>query len=105
MSYFPFGHSEMPGNDRFYTKTKFKIHSSIRYSRERKFEQKLLVWLAIGVEGHSKPFFVKSKGNVKGNVYRKKCIMRHLMPFLLQYHKDGDYVFLPDLASSHYVKQ
>ena len=41
---------------------------------------------------------------MNGNVYRKECIMRRLVPFLQQYHEDGDYVFWPDLASSHYAK-
>jgi hypothetical protein len=29
-SYFPFGHDEMPGNDRFYTKDKDQLPASIR---------------------------------------------------------------------------
>ena len=103
-SYFPFGHSEMPGNDRFYTKDKSEVPPSVRYLQKKKFEPKLLVWLAISEEGHSKPFFVPSRGNVNGNVYRNKCIMRRLVSFLQQYHEDGDYVFWPDLASSHYAK-
>ena len=60
--------------------------------------------MAISEEGHSKPLFVPSRGNVNGNVYRSECIMRRLVPFLQQYHEDGDYVFWPDLASSHYAK-
>ena len=41
---------------------------------------------------------------MNGNVYRNECIMRSLVPLLQQYHEDGDYVFWPDLASSHYAK-
>ena len=41
---------------------------------------------------------------MNGNVYRKKCILRRLVQFLQQYHADGDYVFWPDLVSSHYAK-
>ena len=93
-SYFPFGHNEMPGNDRFYTKDKSEVPPNVRYSQKKKFEPKLQVWLAISEEGHSNPFFVPSRGNVNGNVYKKECIMRRLVPFLRQYHEDGDYVFL-----------
>ena len=73
-SYFPFGRSEMPGNDRFYAKNKSEVSPNVRYSQKKKFEPKLLVWLAISEEGHSDPFFVPSRGNVNGNVYRKECI-------------------------------
>ena len=97
-SYFPFGHVEMPGNDRFYAKNKSELSPNVRYSQKKKFEPKLLVWLAISEEGHSDPFFVPSRGNVNGNVYRKERVLRRLVPFLQQYHADGDYVFWPDLA-------
>ena len=92
-SYFPFGHCEMPGNDRFYAKNKSEVSPNVRYSQKKKFEPKLLVCLAISEEGHSDPFFVPSRGNVNVNVYRKECILRRLVPFLQQYHADGDYVF------------
>ena len=29
-SYFPFGHNEMPGNDRFYTKDNSEVPSTLR---------------------------------------------------------------------------
>ena len=103
-SYFPFGHNEMPGNDRFYTKDKGEVPPNVKYSQKKKFEPKLLVWLAISEDGHSEPFFVPSRGNVNGSVYREECILRRLVPFLQKYHADKDYVFWRDLASSHYAK-
>lgn len=103
-SYFTFGHSQIPGNDRFYTKNKEETPSDVKYFEKKKFEPKLLVWLAISEDGHSEPFFVPSKGNINGNIYRKECIERRLIPFLQQHHADGDYIFWPDLASSHYAK-
>ena len=59
-----FFHSEMPGNDGFYTQNKVNT----RCAQKEKYEQKLL---AINVEVHSRLFFAPSKGNVKSNVYRK----------------------------------
>ena len=103
-AYFTFGHCHVPGNDRFYSQNKEKTPPSIRYYEKKKFEPKLLVWLAISEEGHSDPFFVPSRGNINGNVYRQECIMRRLIPFLQQHHADNNYVFWPDLASSHYAK-
>lgn len=46
-SYFSFGHSEMPGNNRLYTKDKSEAHSEL--------------------------FFVPSRGNANDIVYRKEC--------------------------------
>ena len=46
-SYFPFGHNEMPGNDKFYTKDKSDVPPNVRYSQKKTFEPKLLVcWLS-----------------------------------------------------------
>ena len=55
-------------------------------------------------DGRSEPFFVPSKGNTNGAIYRKECIERRLIPFLQQHYADVDYIFWPDLASSHYAK-
>ena len=46
-----------------------------------------------------------SRGNLNGEIYRPKGILRRLVQLpQLQYHEDGDYVFWPDLASSHYAQ-
>ena len=37
-------------------------------------------------------------------MYLKNCIKKRLIPFINAHHSDGNYVFWPDLASSHYVK-
>ena len=70
-SYFSFGYSGVPRNDRFFTKDKSKVPPNVRYSRKKKFEPKLLLWLAISEEKHRKLFFVPPRKNVNGNVYRK----------------------------------
>ena len=69
---------------------KDQVPTNVKYSQKKKFEPKLLVWLAISEEGHSHPFFVPSRGDVKGNVYLEECILRRLVPFLQQYHADDD---------------
>ena len=46
-----------------------------------------------------------SRRNLNGDIYRQKGILCRLVQFQqLQYHEDGDYVFWPDLALSHYAK-
>ena len=104
MRHFTFGHYHVPGIDRFYLQNKEKSPPSIRYYKKKNFDPKLLMWLAISEEGHCDPFFVPGKGNINGNVYRQECIMRHLIPFLQQHNAYNNYVFWPDLASSHYAK-
>ena len=66
--YFTFGHDEMPGNERFYTKDNDQVTANFKYSQKKKFEPKLLVWVAIGEEGHSDPFFVGQR--------ERKCLPR-----------------------------
>ena len=37
-------------------------------------------------------------------VYLNECIIKQLIPFINEHHRDDNYVFWPDLASSHYAK-
>ena len=55
-------------------------------------------------KGMSKPFFLRSGLAVNQFVYINKCIKPILLPFLQTHYPQGDYVFWPDLASSHYSK-
>ena len=36
------------------------------------------------------------------HTYVDECLKARLLPFIKKYHSDGEYVFWPDLASSHY---
>ena len=49
-------------------------------------------------------FFLPSGQGVNQKVYLRKHIIKRLLPFIQQYHADDDYMFWPDLASSHYAK-
>ena len=37
-------------------------------------------------------------------VYLEKCLKAKLVPFIQRYHSKSNYVFWPDLASSHYAE-
>jgi hypothetical protein len=54
-------------------------------------------------KGVSKIFIRPSGVAVNQEVYLNECIKR-LVPFINQHHKEDNYVFWPDLASSHYAK-
>ena len=107
-SYFPFRNNEIPGNSGFYAKRDLGPSSApheVRFTKEKKFPEKILVWMVISEDAISEPFFVKSKLAMKGDIYRKDCIQKILYPFLQKYHRDGRYYFWPDLASCHYAKE
>jgi len=103
-SYFTLAHSTINGNDNFYSSDISKTPASVKYRENAKFEKKLLVWVCASEKGISKPYFVPSGLAVNKNVYLEQCVKKRLLPFINAYHSDGQYLFWPDLASSHYAK-
>ena len=102
-SYFTLRGSDMHQNDQYYATCKYAAEPSIRYACTAKFEQRLMMWIAISQNGISRPFFCPAGGALNGEIYRKECIQKRLMPFLQKYHADNHYLFWPDLASYHYA--
>lgn len=103
-SYFTLAHSSINGNARFSSSDVNKTPATVKYKPTEKFQKKLLVWIAISPNGMSEPFFVPSGLAINQHIYLKDCINARLMPFIKQHHSDGNYLFWPDLASSHYAK-
>ncbi|KAL4500830.1 hypothetical protein ABPG72_020064 [Tetrahymena utriculariae] len=103
-SYFTLTHSSINGNNRYYTSDKELTPSNVRYSAAAKYQSKVLVWLCFSQEGISKQFYLESGYAVNQEVYLNECIKKRLLPFLKKYHEDRNYIFWPDLASSHYAK-
>ena len=62
----------------------------------------MLVSLIISPKGVSKPLMMKSGLAVNKKKYLK-ALRTRLLPFINAHHKNGDYLFWPDLASSHYA--
>ena len=46
----------------------------------------------------------RGKQAVDQKIYLKECINRRLLPFVDKYHSNGNILFWPDLARSHYSK-
>ena len=103
-SYFTLGHSTINGNNFFYSSNKKQTLPSVKYATKSKFEKKLLVWIAISEKGITTPYFVPSGLAVNQKIYLEHCIQKRLIPFIKKHHSDGNYMFWPDLASSHYAK-
>ena len=41
---------------------------------------------------------------INQKIYLEDCIKKRLIPFIKEHHQDSQFVFWPDLATSHYAK-
>jgi hypothetical protein len=76
----------------------------VKFSTKKKFEKKVLMWIAIGPNGVSEPLIKDSNYAINTDTYLKECVQKRLIPYI-QYNYDNNYVFWPDKASSHYANQ
>lgn len=92
--------STLPG-PQYYTKSEGETLSEAETTIGiEKFGKKYLVWQAISSSGARSTIFV-TEGTVNGEIYRKECLQKRLLPFL---RKLGcTTLFWPDLASCHYA--
>ncbi|CAF2619642.1 unnamed protein product [Rotaria sp. Silwood2] len=103
--YFTFSNNNMPQNTGFYSFDKKHAPDHVKYKTKEKYPKKVLVWLALSAKGFSKPFIGTAKGPaVTDDVYIDQCLSK-LLSFIKEHHVHDDYVFWPDLASSHYAKE
>ena len=91
-----------PENGTYRTDDKSTCPDDVKHKPRKKYEQKLLVYMAASSKGISKPFIAPSGIAINGNTYVNECLEGVLVPFIRQYYADGDFVFWPDKASSHY---
>ena len=106
-SYFMFKNDGCPGNLGYYKSKDMDrgdVPDEVRLRTLDKFPMKLMAWVVISEKGIREPYFCPQNQSVNGEIYRKKCIQEHLVPFLDKHHADGNYYFWPDLASAHYAK-
>ena len=94
------------GNNKYYydsgTKT---VDENTKFIEHEKYPKKLLLWLAISKKGRSQLYIRHQKeGAINGQVYRDECIRKRLLPFIKKHYANNNYIFWPDLASSHYSK-
>ena len=101
-SYFTLSNTTLSGNDGFYSDNLLATPSDVKYNRKKKYEEKVLVSLIISPKGISKPFVAKSRQAINSKTYIE-TLRKHLVPLINEHHKNGNYLFWPDLASSHYA--
>lgn len=104
-SYFPLSKTNIPGNDRYYSDKVSATPANVKYKFKHKFEEKVMLYIVISERGISKPWFKPSGLAINQEVYQNQCLKKILIPFIEKYHADGNYVFWPDKASSHYAKK
>jgi transposase len=102
--YFQLADQSVPTNRGFYSSNKRTNSPHVKFKKTRKFEPKILVWIAISASGISSPFFAKQKQAINQDTYLEECIVKRLMPFIESYHDKEKVLFWPDLATSHYSK-
>lgn len=89
----------------YYTNDKNSCPDNVRFLGKEKYPPKLLMWIALSRRGMSTPFFLCSKSqSVNKNVYISECLEKRLLPFVREKHRDGRYLFWPDLARAHTAK-
>ena len=92
------------GNRYFYSTDPTAATAAIKFRKKKKFEPKIMVWMAMLSKGVSDVYVHKSKQAIHQDTDPNQCINKRLLPFIDKYHQNGNYLFWPDLASAHYSK-
>lgn len=103
-SYFSLSKSQMPGNNIYYSEDISTVNPEVKFKFKRKFEPKVMLYIAVSCEGVSEPFFKEGRLAINQDSYKNECLRKILIPFIKKYHNNNNYVFWPDKASSHYAK-
>ena len=101
--YFTLSAPQMPGNNIYYTSNPFLTPPEVKLKFKKKFEAKLMLYIAISENGISKPYFRRSGLAINKDVYKNNCLNKILIPFIRQHHSNSNYLFWPDKASAHYA--
>ena len=102
--YFGLSGYQMSGNRSFYTSDITATPDSVATFGKRKFEPKVLLWIAISRKGISKPVLISGRGMAIDRFkYVSNCISPGLLPFIRKHYPNGGYIFWPDKASAHYA--
>lgn len=104
-SYFTLSKSQMSGNDVYYTDDPSSTSPNVKYKMKKKFEPKVMLYIAVSCEGISEPYFKENGLAINQETYQNECLAKILIPFIRKFHYNDEFVFWPDKASSHYAKK
>ena len=103
--YLTISNHNMPATTRYYTMNKDTCPDNVRFKGQDKYPVKVLVWIAISERGMTKPFVrLHKSAAINRKLYIDECLEKRLLPFIHKHHRDFNYIFWPDLASTHYSK-
>jgi len=91
-------------NRLFYSTDPATAPPDIKFRKKKKFEPKVMIWMAVSSKGVSNVYVHKNKQAINQDTYLNECINKRLLPFVEKHHSNGNYLFWPDLASAHYSK-
>ena len=103
-SYFDQNGMDFQGNKFYFTMDGKPIPDDVKFKQKTKFPFKVLVWCAISEKGRSNVYIHRSKGAINSDTYIS-ILEKYLLKFIREHHSDGNYIFWPDLASSHYSEK
>ena len=102
--YFGLSGIQMAGNRSYYTSDKERTPIHVKTYSKKKFEPKVMLWIAIAPKGISTPVITSGRGMaVTADSYVSNCLSRQLIPYLNSHYPQGGYIFWPDKASAHYA--
>jgi len=91
--YFKLTGDNVNSNRLFYSTDPATAPTDIKFRKKKKFEPKLMVWMAMSSKGVSNMYVHKSKQAVNEDTYLNECINKRLLPFIEKYHQNGNYLF------------
>ena len=95
----------MSGNRGFYTSNFANTPMAVKTYGKKKFEPKVMLWIAISPKGISTPVLTSGRSMaVSTRSYIDNCLEPYLIPFLDTHYRHGGYIFWPYKASSHYAR-
>lgn len=102
-SYFTIDGSDYNKNDFYYSHPSISVPEDVKTKPIPKFADKVMVWIAMCPKGLSQVVITKSRNAVNSETYIKDCLPK-VKKLIEKHYQDGNYIFWPDLASSHYSK-
>jgi len=75
----------------------------VKFAKKKKFKIKVLLWIAVGPNGMSKPLIRLSDQEINSDIYLEECVKKHLLLYIRA--NCINHVLSLDLASAHYEKK
>ena len=96
----------MTQNACYYTDNKDSCPDNVRFHGIEKYPKKILVHVTISDRGISKALILPSGSlSVNSAIYIKECLEKRVLPFIEEFHIDGNYILWPDFANAYYFNE